>query len=147
MGLIDKLCLWICKGKLKSVVSLDTDWFARADGIARMKGWNVKHMHPLRRIYDEGSEDWISYFEEPMPAGVGKDFSFANKTYLLQIIGEKPLLARTTASATIEESVEKLVRWYMSEYRLSSIEELDMKLMLAGIDVKEVKTYGVMSNT
>lgn len=45
MGLIDKLCLWICKGKLKSVVSLDTDWFARADGIARMKGWKVKHMH------------------------------------------------------------------------------------------------------
>ena len=121
MGLIDKLCLWICKGKLKSVVSLGTDWFARADGIARMKGWKVKHMHPLRRIYDEGSEDWISYFEEPMPAGVVKDFSFANKTYLLQIIGEKPLLARTTASATIAESVEKLVRWYMSEYRLSSI--------------------------
>ena len=147
MGLIDKLCLWICKGKLKSVVSLDTDWFARADGIARMKGWNVKHMHPLCRIYDEGSEDWISYFEEPMPAGVGKDFSFANKTYLLQIIGEKSLLARTTASATIEESVEKLVRWYMSEYRLSSIEELDMKLMLAGIDVKEVKSYGAMSDT
>ena len=88
MGLIDKLCLWICKGKLKSVVLLDTDWFARADGIARMKGWKVKHMHPLRRIYDEGSEDWISYFEEPMPAGVVKDFSFANKTYLLQIIGE-----------------------------------------------------------
>ena len=116
MGLIDKPCLWICKGKLKSVVSLDTDWFARADGIARMKGWKVKHMHPLRRIYDEGSEDWISYFEEPMPAGVVKDFSFANKTYLLQIIGEKLLLARTTATATIEESVEKLVRWYMSEH-------------------------------
>ena len=147
MGLIDKLCLWICKSKLKSVVSLDTDWFARADGIARMKGWKVKHMHPLRRIYDEGSEGWLSYFEEPMPAGVVKDFSFANKTYLLQIIGEKSLLARTTASATIEESVEKLVRWYMSEYRLSSVEELDMKLMLAGIDVKEVKTYGAMSDT
>ena len=147
MGLIDKLCLWTCKGKLKSVVSLDTDWFARADGIARMKGWKVKHMHPPRRIYDEGSDDWISYFEEPIPVGVGKELSFADKTHLLQMLGEEPLLGRTTASATIEESVEKLVRWYMSEHGLSSVEELDMKLMLAGIDVKEVKTYGAMSDT
>ena len=63
------------------------------------------------------------------------------------MLGEEPLLGRTTASATIEESVEKLVRWYMLEHELSSVEELDMKLMLAGIDVKEVKSYGAMSDT
>lgn len=147
MGLIDKLCLWICKSKPKSVVLLDTDWFARADGIARMKGWKVKHMHLPRRIYDEGSEDWISYFEEPIPVGKSKELSFADKTHLFQIIGKKPLFGQTTASETIEGSVEKLVRWYMSEHRLSSVEELDMKLMLAGIDVKEVKAYGAMSDT
>ena len=147
MGLIDKLCLWICKGKLKSVVSLDTDWFVSADGIARMKGWKVKHMHPLRRIYGDGSEDWISYFEELMPVCIGKELNFADKTLLLQMLGEEPLLGQTTESATIEESVEKLVRLYMSEHGLLSVEELYIKLMLAGIDVKEVKTYGVMSDT
>ena len=108
--MINKLCLWICNGKLKSVVSIDTAWFARADGIARMKDWKVKHMHRPRFIYDEGSDDWISYFEEPIPVCVGKELNFANKTLLLQMLGEEPLLGRTTASATIEESVEKLVR-------------------------------------
>ena len=130
MGLIDKLCLWICKGKLKSVISIDTDWFARADGIARMKGWKVKHMHPLRRIYDKGSEDWISYFEEQMPVCVGKELSFADKTLLLQMLGEEPLLGQTTASATIEELVEKIVSWYMLEYELLQLKSSTLSCCL-----------------
>lgn len=144
MSLIDKLCLWICKGKLKSIVLLDTDWFARADGIARMKGWKVKHT--LHRITEPTMMSWISYFEHPVKKFEDQD-PFIKQNLLLQIIAKEPIFVKSTASETIEESVEKLVRWYMSEYGLSSIEELDMKLMLAGIDVNEVKTYGAMSDT
>lgn len=108
MGLIDKLCLWICKGKLKSVVSLDTDWFARADGIARMKGWKVKHAHPLHRITELPIMLWISCFEHPVKKFEEQD-PFIRQNFLLQLIVEELLFDKSTASETIEESVESLL--------------------------------------
>lgn len=141
----------LLKSKSQQELELvETCWFARADGIAKLEGYTVMHTHPAKSISTQQDSKhckpkWVSYFDVPVIAQPGELTLF--KLSQLMPFGEGLFDDPTTLADTVEESTEKLVRWYMKHRGISSVEELDMKLLLAGIDIKELKIHGTLSNT